>query len=167
MAKPGPELLTRLLDAYGARLVLYARQWCRAPEDVVQEAFVQLMREQAVPENVVAWLFRVVRNRAISASRSQARRTRHETAARRDAEPWFVPQVEEQLDAAALGAALANLPLEQRETIVLRIWGEMSLEQIAEITQTSTSTAHRRFVSGLTALRAGDLACVTKKNRQK
>jgi len=74
------ETLTRLLDQHTAALVLYARQWCDAPEDVVQEAFLALLREPAVPENVVGWLYRVVRNRAINASRSSGRRQRHEAA---------------------------------------------------------------------------------------
>jgi len=165
MGQPGPELLTQLLDEYGAALVLYARQWCHAPEDVVQDAFVQLMRETAIPENTVGWIFRVVRNGAISAARSQARRARHEVAARRDVQSWFLPNDDDRLDAAAMTAALAALPLEQRETIVLRIWGGMSLAQIAEITQISTSSAQRRYIAGLTALRAGEPTCLTTKNR--
>ena len=40
------ELLSRLLDEHGAALVLYAQQWSRSPEDVVQEAFIQLMRQR-------------------------------------------------------------------------------------------------------------------------
>ena len=46
-------LLSRLVDEHGAALVLYAQQWCEAPEDVVQEAFIRLMRERPVPNNVV------------------------------------------------------------------------------------------------------------------
>jgi len=34
-----PTEFARLIDAHAAPLVLYARQWCDAPEDVVQEAF--------------------------------------------------------------------------------------------------------------------------------
>ncbi len=56
----------RLIDRYAAALILYARQWCSAPEDVVQEAFLSLMARVGVPDPVAPWLFRVVRNRAIS-----------------------------------------------------------------------------------------------------
>jgi DNA-directed RNA polymerase specialized sigma24 family protein len=38
MAGVGPELLERLAKEHAAALVLYARQWCGTPEDVVQEA---------------------------------------------------------------------------------------------------------------------------------
>src|SRR5262249_49806607 len=119
-----------------------ARQWCNAPEDVVQEAFLQLLRERPVPQNVAGWLYRVVRNRAISASRSQSRRTRHEAAAAQRSDPWFATNHDDALDAAAATESLAELPLAQREAIVLRLWGGLSFEQIAELTQSSTTTAH-------------------------
>ncbi len=152
MDAAGPELLTRLLDEHGAALVLYAQQWCNAPEDVVQEAFVRLVCQRPVPENVVGWLYRVVRNEAISASRAIARRARHESAAAHRGEPWFAVAAGERLDATAAADALGTLPIEERETIVARLWGGLSFEQIAELTNTSQSTAHRRYVAGLAAL---------------
>lgn len=76
-----PELLERLLDEHGAALELFASQWTNAPEDCVQEALLQLVRQPRLPDRVVAWLYRVVRNRGISHRRSLASRSRHETAA--------------------------------------------------------------------------------------
>ena len=61
-------LLTRAIDEHSGALVLYAQQLCDTPEDVVQEAFLSLMRQKIAPDNVAGWLFRVVRNGAISAS---------------------------------------------------------------------------------------------------
>ena len=40
-----PDLLGYLIDRYLPALVLYARQWCHAPEDVVQEAMIKLAEE--------------------------------------------------------------------------------------------------------------------------
>ena len=74
MSSVSPETLTRLFNEHGAALVLYARQWCAAPEDVVQEGFLLLARQSVTPENPAGWLYRVVRNGAISASRSAGRR---------------------------------------------------------------------------------------------
>ena len=62
MSAVSPELLGQLWDRHAAALELYARQWCRTPDDVVQQAFAQLATQRAVPEQVVAWLYRVVRN---------------------------------------------------------------------------------------------------------
>ncbi len=109
-------------------------------------------------------MFRVGRNGAIRAARSQARRTRNETAAARSVEPWFAMSNDDTLDAAAATEALRELPAEQRETIILRLWGGLPLEQIAELTQTSTSTAHRRYVAGLTALQERQGICTTPKS---
>ena len=75
-----PELLGALADRYGPALLLYARQWCRCPEDAVQEAFVKLARQRRMPEQPGAWLFAAVRNAAISAARAERRRKAREAA---------------------------------------------------------------------------------------
>jgi RNA polymerase sigma-70 factor (ECF subfamily) len=153
MSTIGPETLGQLLDQHGGPLVLYARQWCRCAEDVVQEALLRLVQEPEPPENVVGWLYRVVRNGAISASRSAARRWRREAAIAARGEPWFDASPGDRLDAAAAAEALADLPLEQREVIVARLWGGLTLQEVADLTGASTSTVHRRYELGLMALR--------------
>ena len=168
MHTAGAELLTRLLDQHGGALVLYAQQWCDTPEDVVQEALLQLIRQPEPPENVVGWLYRVVRNGAIGASRSARSRGRREAAAARRGEPWFDSSSGERLDAETATAALKQLPVEQRETIVARLWGGLTLEQIAELTGSSRSTVHRRYESGLSALRERlGVACPQKNTKRK
>ena len=49
MDRAGPELLARLLDQHAAALALYARQWCDSPEDVVQDALLELVRQPKLP----------------------------------------------------------------------------------------------------------------------
>lgn len=142
-----------MLDKHAAALVLYARAWCAAPEDVVQEAFVKLAAQRAVPDNVVAWLYRVVRNGALSAARAERRRRRHESAAASRAPAWFQPGEGTGLDAQTAAAALQGLPPEQRETLVAHVWGGLTFEQIGTLTGVSSSTAHRRYLAGLSALR--------------
>jgi RNA polymerase sigma factor (sigma-70 family) len=153
MSEVGPELLGRLLDEHGAALVLYARCWCDVPEDVVQEAFVKLVQQATPPENLVAWLYRVVRNGAISAGRSEQRRRQREAAAARLRPSAFDEVGSDEIDANALTAALQQLPEDQREVIVAHLWGGFSFEEIAVLAGCSSSTAHRRYVAGLTALR--------------
>jgi RNA polymerase sigma factor (sigma-70 family) len=153
MAGVSPETLRRLLDKHTAPLVLYARQWCGTPEDIVQDVFLLLMREPAAPANPVGWLYRAVRNKAINAARSARRRARHEATAAHRGEPLLVASEGDRLDATAAAGALAELPLEQREVIVARLWGSLSLEEIAKLTGTSTSTVHRRYQEGIAALR--------------
>jgi RNA polymerase sigma-70 factor (ECF subfamily) len=148
----GPELLGRLVDEHAAALVLYARQWCATPEDVVQEAFIKLGSQRTAPAQVVPWLYRVVRNAAISAARAAQRRQRHEQAAAPRVS-WFEAAPDALLDAETATAALRSLPAEQREVITLTLWSGLTFEQIGELVGCSSSTAHRWYVAGLTTLR--------------
>src|SRR5712675_1916187 len=64
-----PGQLARSFDAHAATLILFARQWLEraAAEDVVQDVFVSLMAQHRLPpDNFKAWLFKAVRNAAIS-----------------------------------------------------------------------------------------------------
>jgi RNA polymerase sigma factor (sigma-70 family) len=153
MNAPGPELLGRLLDEHAAALILFARQWCSTPEDVVQEAFLQLARQAECPRDATAWLYRVVRNGAISAGRAESRRRRHEAAAA-ESRQWFVKEsIEMALDGQAAAEALKRLPLEQCEVIVAHVWGGLRFEQIAELVGSTSSTVHRRYQAGLLTLK--------------
>ncbi|MBI1917028.1 MAG: sigma-70 family RNA polymerase sigma factor [Planctomycetes bacterium] len=149
----GPEQLGRLMDDHAAALVLYARQWCASPEDVVQEAFVKLAAQCPLPAEVVPWLYRVVRNAALSALRAERRRRHHEARAAATAPAWFVPSEGDGLDAEAATRALQTLPLEQREVLVARLWGGLTFEQVSDLTGLSASAAHRHYHAGLAALR--------------
>lgn len=149
-----PDHLGYLIDRYLPALVLYARQWCRAPEDVVQEALIKLAKQPESPIHPVAWLYRAVRNRAISESRSERRRQTHEGHVAAGAALWFTPSEDPaRLDALAATRALGGLPLEQREIIVAHLWGGLTFEQIAELTGSSAATSWRRYTAGLSALR--------------
>jgi RNA polymerase sigma factor (sigma-70 family) len=147
-----PDDFVRLLDTHGPPLVLYARQWCDAPEDVVQEAFLKLVALRQPPRSVVPFLYRVVRNAALDAGKAARRRQRRESVVARPIR-WFVEPEVDGLDAAAAVAALQRLPDEEREVIVARLWGGLSFEQIAEVSGCSASTAFRRYSAGLDALR--------------
>ena len=149
----GPEVLGQLFDQHAAALVLYARQWCATPEDVVQEALLKLVAQKKPPDQPVPWLYRVVRNGAISAVRSSKRRRYHEGVAATRAPAWFIPAEAAGIDGAVATAALQALPLEQREAIVAHLWGGLTFEQIGELTGSSSSTAHRWYLAGLSALR--------------
>ena len=147
-----PTDFARLIDAHAAPLVLYARQWCGAPEDVVQEAFVKLVRQRQPPQDAVAWLYRVVRNGALDAAKMARRRHRRESAAARPIR-WFVEPEVDGLDAETAVAALEKLAPERREVIVAHHWGGLSFEQIATVAGCSASTAFRRYSAGVEDLR--------------
>lgn len=153
MSTLGPDAVTRLWDEHSAPLVLYAQQWCDAPEDVVQEAFLLLVRQAVALESPVGWLYRVVRNRAINTSRSRGRPSRREDAVAAAGQPWFERSEEDRLDAAAATAALGQLSIQEREAIVARLWGGLSFEEIARLSGMSPSTVYRSYQRGLSTLR--------------
>jgi len=159
MGRIAPEILGRLFDEHAAALVLFARQWCDAPEDIVQDAFVALARQETEPDRTAAWLYRVVRNGAIAASRQTRRRRRREQrSAGRESAPapggsWFAA-TDDRIDAQHATLLLADLDGETREVIVARLWGGLTFEEVARLQGCSLTTAHRRYQAGLARLQA-------------
>jgi RNA polymerase sigma-70 factor (ECF subfamily) len=147
-----PADLASLVDHHAAALILYARQWCGAPEDVVQDAFLKLVALRVPPRDVVAFLYRVVRNAAIDAGKMARRRAAREQTVARSTR-WFVEPEVDGLDAEAVVASLHRLPDDQRETIVAHLWGGLTFEQIAAVSGCSTTTAFRRYSAGIESLR--------------
>jgi RNA polymerase sigma factor (sigma-70 family) len=146
-----PEMLGHLYLQHGPALRLYARQWPGSGDDLVQDAFVKLAQQSPPPERVLPWLYRVVRNTALSANRATLRRRRREGQAS-NPEAWFAA-VDDQLDAQVAAQRLAGLALELREVVVARVWGGLTFEEIAQLVGCSLPTAHRRYHAGLTELR--------------
>ena len=143
------------------KLLLFARQWLASAadaEDAVQTAFVKFWKRQpdAQPEHY-SLLYAAVRSTALDALRSAGRRARREAhpevpVLREDASV-FDQSVERREDAALLEAALLKLPIEQREVLVLRIWGGLTFSEIAETLDASINTVAARHRYALDALR--------------
>lgn len=148
-----PRQLAELVDAHAAVLALFARTWCADPDDAVQEAFCALAALRAAPADPAAWLFRTTRNAAIDLGRSERRRKRREEVVARP-DQWFAETQIDGLDATEAVRALERLPADQREVIVARLWGGLTLEQTATAAGCAVSTAFRRYEAGIAALRA-------------
>ena len=151
MSRIDPEQLEKLMESHGAALVLYARQWCNSPDDAVQEALIELIHCREVPEYTVAWLFKVTRYRAINIARSEKRRKDHHHRAAELTEPWFVPK-EENHKLSELSGLIENLPPDEREVVVAKVWGGLTFEQIAELNGSSSSSTHRLYHKALKTL---------------
>ena len=144
--------IAELFDRHAAALTLYARQWTTAPDDCVQEAFIELARQAVAPASPAAWLYRVTRNRALNALRSARRRTTHEQAVAqvRGELNLKTASPEQRVEAAELLSALAA---DEREIVVLRVWGGLSWQEIAALVGSSKSSAQRTYVQALETLR--------------
>ncbi|MDR1963230.1 MAG: sigma-70 family RNA polymerase sigma factor [Planctomycetaceae bacterium] len=151
--------LTALIEKWHASLVLFARQWIEAEaEDIVQDAFLRYLKKLRKDdpkeiENPAAWLFRVVRNESVSRVRRRNLINRHSEKIGATQKNWFEPQHEQKLDADELADKLAALPMELREVLIPRLWGNLTFEEIGNITETSQSSAHRRYHEALQILK--------------
>lgn len=167
MAAISSKQLAQWYEAHGAELMLYARQWNadQHAEDIVQDAFIRLLRQRKCPENVRAWLFRVVRNCSISRVRKLKLRRQ---AARNIicAEcHWFESRRDDLIDAKLVQDLLQTLPSNLREIVLLRIWGQMSLREISQIVNKSVPWIHHSYKEALETIRKKleQISCETRK----
>ncbi len=166
MAKMTPDKLIEWYEACGAELRLYALQWhsYQMAEDLVQDAFIKLLKQRLCPEQVRAWLFRVVRNSSVSAARRLQRRKKVNKTFPQAHRLWFESNPEERLDAQQAQAMLETLPAERREIVILRIWGQLSFREIANVVEKSIPWVHREYKSalGMIKSRLEPSSCHTK-----
>ena len=141
----------KLYDAKAAQLILYGRALGLShaeAEDVLQECFLALMRLKTVPLQLEHYCVRAFRNRALNYRRGLLRRLAREWNSR----SWFDSTPPDAREEAAM-RRLADLPPEQREVIVLKIWHEYTFEEIGTLTGISPNTAAARYRYGLQKLR--------------
>jgi RNA polymerase sigma-70 factor (ECF subfamily) len=118
-------------------------------EDVVHGVFVKLLNGGAVSADMpAAYLYRAVRNQALNTRRNGRRE-----AQLGEASLCFTHRGRNREAALALQHALGELPEEQREVVVMRIWAGMTLEEVAAATEVPLSTASSRYRYALEKLR--------------
>ncbi|HEY1375243.1 MAG TPA: sigma-70 family RNA polymerase sigma factor [Gemmataceae bacterium] len=146
-------------DAHAAALVLFARQWAPATadaEDVVHDAFVRFWPARHRADDPTAYLYACVRRAALDWLRGRRRRAaREERAARAESadDSLFLSAPERAERRAAVEAALARLPDDQRAVLVLKIWGGLTFAQVAAALDIPANTAASRYRYALARLR--------------
>ena len=148
-----PAWCERLYRAKAAELILYGRALGLGhgeAEDVVQETFLALLQRAGPPEEPERYCVRSFRNRALNYRRSFWRRLAREWESVR----WFERSDGEPPEERAAMRCLAELPVAQREVIVLKIWHEYTFEEIGELLDVSANTAAGRYRYGLEKMRA-------------
>jgi RNA polymerase sigma-70 factor (ECF subfamily) len=136
-------------------LLLFARQWSATmadAEDAVQDGFVRFWKTRRKARDETAYLYACVRSAAMDIGRGQRRREARELIVRRPEESAFAPRLENAERQAAIEAALHQLPADQREVIVLKIWSGLTFAQIAQAVDAPLSTVASRFRYALTRL---------------
>ena len=141
-----------LYDRYGRALLAYGCALLRdasAAEDVLHQVFAKLLGDRvAIAGEPGPYLFRAVRNASLN-----RRRDRSREAPLTDEGSWLEgpPGIGE--SALALQSALQTLPDEQREIVVLKIWGGLTFDEAATLAGVSANTAASRYRYALTKLR--------------
>ncbi len=141
-----------LYEAKASELVLYGRALGLShgeSEDVLQETFMALMQRAEAPEQPEHYCIRAFRNRALNYRRSLWRRLTREWESVR----WFERAASETSAEREAMRALAELPSDQREVIVLKVWHQYTFEEIGDLLQISPNTAAGRYRYGLQKLR--------------
>ena len=148
-----------LLACYGKPLYRYALAIVNSAEDAedtVQEVWVRVAREYKRLKkigNIKAYLFTATRNAAFNTIRT--RRRRHEVsddAVDLEAQP-SLQRADISVEHIALQECFAELPIEQREVLGLKIYEEMTFEEIARMLGTSINTVAGRYRYGIERLR--------------
>jgi RNA polymerase sigma factor (sigma-70 family) len=121
-------------------------------EDVVQTCFMELARSPAsVRRSVAGWLHAAATHRALSSVRGSAARRRREQT-RAAAEPDQAAASWEQVE-PLVDAAIAELPEELREPLVMHYLQGLTQTELAERMHVDQSTVSRRIERALARLR--------------
>ena len=151
-----------LYERKAKELLLYGRALGLShgeSEDVLQETFITLMHLMEVPRNPLHYCIRAFRNRALNFKRTLWRRVAREFESLR----WFERGPGETESEKAAMRCLEQLPQEQREVIVLKIWHEHTFEEIGEFLEISPNTAAGRYRYGIKKLKV----CMKEQNYER
>jgi RNA polymerase sigma-70 factor (ECF subfamily) len=151
--------LETFYEAKAAGFILYGRALGLShgeAEDVLQETFLALMRLPEFPREPENYCLRSFRNRALNYKRSLWRRLTRELEVLADGHHWFEKSPDETQQAMQTDAVrcLAELPQEQREVIVLKIWNRLTFEEIGGLLEISPNTAAGRCRYGLQKIKS-------------
>jgi len=161
-----PDLLDRLIEQYQHRLLRYLVYLSgnrELAEDLFQETWIRVLErghQYDGKHEFSTWLYAVARNLTIDylgkknpvsldGLMGDEEHTPLEPA---DPRPlaWEVVQRQEQVE--RIGAALLSIPVEYRETVVLRFQEGLSLDEIAAVTRAPLGTVKSRLYRGLNML---------------
>jgi len=157
LGRDDPAAVAILWDRYAHDLLAFLQALLCSrhdAEDVLQTVFVRIVRKRqylANAQSLNSYVFRIARNEAASLARMRRRRC--------SGDPWL-EAVEVEADARPqewaeeLQVALARLPQEQREIVVLKIYRNKTFQEIGEMLGLSPNTVASRYRYGLEKLRA-------------
>ena len=152
MSKLDRQHVRTLYERHGPALLAYASSLLHdrsASEDVLHQVFMKLLQKDvAINGQPLYYLYRAVRNTALNYRRLHVRECELPTNGHWLQSP---PGMEEM--GLTLQSALAELPDEQRDIMILHVWGQLTFEEAAAALDISPSTAASRYRYALAKLK--------------
>jgi RNA polymerase sigma-70 factor, ECF subfamily len=150
ISRPDRNELLKLYERHGRGLLAYACSFVSSfasAEDVLHHVFARLLRgDIEITGTAVRYLYRAVRNAALNDIRNRQREVDLDDV-------WLEGPTGTEQAALELQSALRELPEEQREVILLHVWGQMSFNEAAAALGISANTVASRYRYGLSKLR--------------
>jgi len=157
----GRKEIERLYDAHAPALFAFLLNLTRDEadtRDLLQEIFIKLTRDATLLAGVReerAFLIRLAHNAAIDLMRRRGTRERTKENFAAEIISPFAPtsDPDKKVFREELAAALGELPADQRAVVHLKLWGELTFEEIAAALEIPPNTAASRYRYGLDKLR--------------
>src|ERR1700694_5568755 len=165
-----PDLLDRLIEQYQHRLLRYLVYLSgnrELAEDLFQETWIRVLErghQYDGKHEFSTWLYTVARNLTIDYLRKKSPLSLdgmmdglmededHAPLQPADTRPMAWEVVQEHEQAERISAALVSIPVEYRETVVLRFQEGLTLDEIATVTGARLGTVKSRLYRGLNML---------------
>jgi len=160
MSAKDTDWVASALEEYERPLTRYATHILGDVErarEVVQDTFLKLCRQNRdrLRDHLAQWLYSVCRNRALDVLRKEKRMTglsdaQYDMPA---AGPGILSAMERDEQVSDVMKILRALPVNQQEVIRLKFQGDLSYQQISEITKLSVSNVGFLIHTGLKTIR--------------
>ena len=124
-------------------------------EDLTQETFIKFFESKDYHSigKEMAYLYTIARNLCIDSFRKQKDELIEDLPTKIQEMPESRDKVEDIVDRISIEQALDRLTADEREAVVLRFSGELSVEDIAKSMDISRFAVRRRVLSALEKLR--------------
>ena len=159
LARGDASALDWIWDAYAGRLLAFAAALLCShhdAEEILQNVFVKIAQNRArlaAARSLKAYLFTMTRNEAMTLARRRGRIEIAVDPAEFGLIPAEMPEAPPPEEAEVAARHLAALPEKQRAVIVLKIFEDLTFDQIAASLKISINTAASRYRYGLEKLK--------------
>lgn len=149
-----PDAFRTVFERHYDVILRYCRRRVGADgDDIASEVFLRAFDQRAKYDterpDARPWLFGIATNLVAGARRSEARRLRAFARLGRDPQEWPDDEVNARVDATrqspALADAIRTLGRGDRDVLLLRAWGDLNYDEIAEALAIPVGTVRSRL----------------------